>query len=69
MDVTDEQTPRLLNAGDSCQYIRLIVQMYREASVCSHKVLKISGKLFIHIGNPTIASLCAKFIKIHTLRL
>jgi hypothetical protein len=69
MDVADEQTPRLLNARDSCQYIRLIVQMFREAFVCSHKVLKISGILFIYIGSPTIASVCAKVIKIQTLRL
>jgi len=61
--------PDFQKARDSCQYIRLSVHMFREASFCSHKVLKISGMLFIYIGNTTIVSLCAKVIKLQTLRL
>ena len=60
--------PDFQNARDSCLCIWLGVQIFREASVCSHKALKVSGMLFIYSGNPTIGVLYAKVIKPETLR-
>jgi hypothetical protein len=69
MGIVVEQTRRLPKCTvQLSEYLVVCTNVQRDFCLQPHSI-KISGKLFIYSVTPTVAVLCAKVIKLLTLRL